>query len=928
MNIVHPFPRGFVIFRGQSEPALPDGWRTVPLSASGWSFGHDPVESPELVPVGDGDGWVLTHGLCLYAGPDDRELSPARRLAEAAAAGEPAFLDQLDLLGGRHVVLLGNAEGFSLYQDATGMRSVYFSPEASLVGSHVHLLNGLVPHRRRTPAQGLRGFIRAWDRTPYAGIHGMLPNHRLSVPRFMVERFFPRAVNANSHRSLEDRIAKFRRLWERQWASLSQHGFDTVMSVTGGNDSRTSLALLADHADSFKTFTYTAPPEVESEWADSVRLDEKIVRDITACISLDHRFLVTPPGRQLDDPELQALVSRNTVGRHGTWLLPYYLEHLAGESVIHVRGNTYGVYKAPWGARADNNTIASVQRLYMALTRQDQGHEAQESRNKAFQEGFRRWGYNGPLYGYHRFELLYWEIRLGRWACEIYNETDVAFASFDPTNVRAMLEIALSFTIPEKKSSLFQAELVNAAYPLLNFPGKNTPENLYEQTRGAVLEATALHANETAMILDSSMDISHDGTSLETISTEDHELYIPSSKFSVRTVSSRTFASAPSAGMLTFTIDTDYAKLEARGTWHYQVTVDGVPGARWDGAVRRRPVHVTVENLNPGTRVAVQAVALRDRTGMASWENATRARITDGVFTAQEAAGPVTVSTDVPGSGLESTPEVLRCHVDRLHELTSAHFSGDLPRRVDVITEFCVIPMLVVPREGATASVTLCNGPVDLESSGGQPVFQRVSWWDRISHHQIHVCDPATVGDSAVPVAWGQYSPEYWAIPDMSRAVIAISSVLGCGHGTERIYFGSSAGGFMALALAVRDAHSHAVLNNAQFDWNTWHSSAVERLRTGRLRSMSLDTLRSREPERVDVLAGLARAENPPTITYLVNDAVAFERETALVQFETFLSENPRLAGSLSCERYHDHTAGSAPLGPVETISLLADSPH
>lgn len=966
-----PFPRGFVIHRDLDLNELPTGWVNLPLGSLGWSFSHDPGQATELIRASNTDHWILVHGLCLYAGEDERDLSSGQRLIEALTVGRESFLDLLDVLGGRHIVLAGDSSSFALYQDATGMRSVYFSAEAELVASHAHLVNEIQEHAARTPDQGCNGFLKSWDRTPWLGISGLLPNHELSVPEFSVTRFFPRGENAYRLWTMADRVTAYLALFKNEWRQFEKRGFDPVLSITGGNDSRTNLALLSERAEGVRTFTYAASKDIKSAWADSTRLDRQIVEEIKDCIPLDHRFFEVRASDRKSDQIPRDILARNTLGNHGSWLLPYYLSNFPEENVIHIRGNTYGVYKAPWHAAEDNNHIAGLRTLHRMLTRGDRGHEAPESREAHFMDGVRRWQYDGDIFGYHRNELLYWEMRLGRWASEIYNETDLAFPTFDPTNVRRMLEIALSFTLEEKRDKVFQSEVVNAAYPLLNFPGKNQPENLYEQTRDLLrstprtagtsdtelrvlpsaqkpgaygsndqmmpatgntpdtgperITASKRYPEERDLPLRPGMSLLRNGQFVESVTVESPELYLPSTHFTSGTMSARVFEPPGAGGSLTFTVESDYAKHAARDSWHYAISVDGSVRARWDGALRRRPVHVTVENITAETTVEVSAVALRDRTGMLSWEKATRARVSNAVFTKHNLPGPVSVSTDVSGSTVESTPEVFRVSVDDLDLLNADGFIPEVPRRIDVVTSHCLIPLLVVRRSSADRTTIWCNGPVDLAQSNHAPVFQRSSWWPKLAHHQIFVCDPATVGTTAVPVAWGQFSPEYWSIPDMSRAVSAISTALGVADGERRQYFGSSAGGFIALALASMDPSARALLNNAQFDWTSWFPTPVNTVQSGRLRNVSLEKLRTQAPERVDALNQWASRAEPPQLRYLVNTAARHDHEVSLSYVENLLTNRPDLTDRIRCERYHDETTGSAPLDQTRIIALLSE---
>lgn len=657
MVALHPYPRGFVIFRRDSSPTLPEGWPTVSLGDSEWNFAHDHLEAPELVTIGDGDRWVLVHGLCLYAGDDERDMTPAHRLAEAAATDESSFLDLLDVLGGRHVVLLGTADGYSLYQDATGMRSVYFSPEAELVGSHAHLLNNLQKHRLRSEREGQQAFIRSWDRTPYVGIHALLPNHSLSVPGMRINRFFPRISNRYLGHSVEERVAEYLKLWERQWQELTKVDSQLFLSVTGGQDSRTTIALLGSRVSDLKTFTYAANKELRTVQAKSLRLDTKIVKQITTIIPMDHRVFRRSPKDSHRIEPYASLLELNTLRGHGSWLIPHYVQLAQDEPSIHIRGNTYGLYKAHWREKFSNGSPEEVELWFLDQTQADSHYEPDRDRVAHIRNGIRQWGYDENLHEYLISDLLYWEIRLGRWASEIYNETDIAFNSLDFTNTRRLLELALSFTIDEKSSGYFQSELVNATSPVLNFPGKNDVRNIYEQYRDSEISRSnespePLHPTESFHPLEPTAILHLENGSSRKINIQSGELWIPAEHFIPGHAVTRSFVPTNFSGDLTFTVNNSYSNHLALDTWLFEVLVNGEPKFRWDGAARHRPVHISVNNLQPGTCVSIREVALRDQRGKLSWERASHATVTSGIAHSTPVVGDVTVVADIIGQAI------------------------------------------------------------------------------------------------------------------------------------------------------------------------------------------------------------------------------------------------------------------------------------
>src|SRR5699024_10364987 len=94
-----------------------------------------------------------------------------------------------------------------------------------------------------------------------------------------------------------------------------------------------------------------------------------------------------------------------------------------------------------------------------------------------------RLNYGEKLFDYHILDLFDWEDRMAGWHSEVLNETDAAFDTLLPFNMRAIIDISLSFPVSERRSDYMFKELVNRNHPILNFYGRNEKTNLYEQQR-------------------------------------------------------------------------------------------------------------------------------------------------------------------------------------------------------------------------------------------------------------------------------------------------------------------------------------------------------------------------------------------------------------------------------------------------------------
>lgn len=410
--------------------------------------------------------------------------------------------------------------------------------------------------------------------------------------------------------------------------------------------------------------------------------------------------------------------------------------------------------------------------------------------------------------------------------------------------------------------------------------------------------------------------------------TDSTELVLPTDDFVTGTVAGRSLGMTESAGSLSFTVTTKYAHSAAVRTWVYRVSVDGVVLARWDGGGDDRPVKVRIEGLDTGSEVVLEVAALKTRAGYHSWSKATRAHVKDLHFEEgpKPPAGALSVVIDPRDEYYDphTSHGVHRCDISAIPTLVDDELVPDAPRQLAVTTDHGVLPLLVVRRPGATGVVVLSNGAVDLQRSAGAPVFQRSSWWQHIDAHQIYACDPGTVGPGALSLSWGQLSEDYWAVPDLAKAVQALSSVLGVSDPRDRLYFGSSAGGFLSLGMAAHDAGSRVLVNNAQFDWTRWMAGAVNRLRAARFGNALPADLRSRYPHRTDVLNLLGDTRGgPSSVNYLVNLGSRHDRAVDAARARRFLAENHEYADRFRIIGYRDDLAGHNPLSQDQTLAWI-----
>lgn len=278
---------------------------------------------------------------------------------------------------------------------------------------------------------------------------------------------------------------------------------------------------------------------------------------------------------------------------------------------------------------------------------------------------------------------------------------------------------------------------------------------------------------------------------------------------------------------------------------------------------------------------------------------------------------------DSSTSRADRHPIPVRVHLDDFPDVDRGLFAPERPLRIDVTDGSAVVPLLVIPRTGAEHLIVLCNGAVDLQKSDGQPIFQRSSWWKRISSHQIFVCDPGTVGDEALSLNWFQAPEREWPVALAARAINNIAEALGVPGARQRTYFGSSAGGFTAIQLQAYAPLARSIVNNAQFDWTRWYAPAVKSVLKARYPGKNAAQIRGTWPRRANALYSFLVRQSAPHVDYWYNAASAYDREVQLPILQAFIAEYPRAGKNIRIHAYHDFDAGHNPMSADRTLELL-----
>ncbi|WP_114558988.1 hypothetical protein [Desertihabitans aurantiacus] len=382
----------------------------------------------------------------------------AEHLVRARARGREAYARELDEVVGRYVVLDRGPEGTTLQTDAAAMRSCYHDATASVLASHSRLAAETVgdPRPSRFPVDWLRrtrALTYPGRYTDFAGIHLLTPSTELRLEDARISRTGPLPVTELVSASL---AAK--RLLPRlqDQLTLLAEGAPPLISLTGGLDSRTTLALSRPIADRAEYFTFVRPYLGEAD--DSVA-DLRTARELAATFGL-HHTTVPVEGPLVPGP-LASVMGRNIARQHGRSVSAAYREVLPPDRV-HVRSNLYEVGRAVYLRRGYTGELTPQ---VMAETLVARGSEPPEP---AVVEAFEEWvdatSFAAPE-GVDAYDMFYWEHRMAAWLNSHLTESDIAHDTHILVNSRAIFRHLLSVSQGQRRWGKVFDHLVRLSWP-------------------------------------------------------------------------------------------------------------------------------------------------------------------------------------------------------------------------------------------------------------------------------------------------------------------------------------------------------------------------------------------------------------------------------------------------------------------------------
>ena len=390
------------------------------------------------------------------------------------------FHEELEYLNGRFVLIFVKDNRVIVSTDAGGLKPVFYSKQTELVSSHEFIIKTINQKHFKLPIEineeYRRGFL---DQTSFKKIYKLSPNNEIELNDFKTKRIFP--LSNNGEAKTEDIISEMSPYIDEinNWL---HHQDNKRFSLTGGIDSRISLALAKPIIEELKFFTYLKPlNHIQNEKRrDIYSKDEKIVQDLAENLRIEHEFFTINKEKKDRNyyKKLRQVVSSN----HSYALSKYFQDNIRYKNGLHIKSTIQSIAKASFEKELyesnDFNTLVNGSKRWAKkeLIRGEDGLSLIDS----VSEFMKRTDLTlNNIYDYHILDILFMESRLGNFQSIITQETDNTLEVFNYFNSRKLISLLLQPNLEERQSEQLSSAVINHFWPMLNFFGVNEETNLY-----------------------------------------------------------------------------------------------------------------------------------------------------------------------------------------------------------------------------------------------------------------------------------------------------------------------------------------------------------------------------------------------------------------------------------------------------------------
>lgn len=407
--------------------------------------------------------------------------------ADAFEVSKTNFFSELSKITGVFIIIVIDGTNVFAVQDSTGIMPLFYTEnnENIYFSSHCQLIADICefnmdPEMERLVNSkfyliGIRHLPGL--KSPFKQVKTLTANTYLESFPFKIQRFFPtKQVTAKLDNSLDIICDVLRNSMK-----LISEKFNASISLTGGTDSKMTLAAAKDFYKDFKYFSFISTAAEEKDALAAHKICEQL--------ELEHTIYKVPEiNEDIDDFELIVEIINHNAGyikkhkdeelRKIVFLYQQNKIEMEVKSHISEIGRAFyykklGKSKMPYPLKPRHMSNLYKRNMFNRRTL--------KFMDDAFQEFIQITGFGENFNGrYDESDMFYWEHRMSQWASLVKQDFDISHDTTIIYNNRNLLDMFMNYDLldritdkPQKEIIMFLNEKLNA----LNISNDNAMKN-------------------------------------------------------------------------------------------------------------------------------------------------------------------------------------------------------------------------------------------------------------------------------------------------------------------------------------------------------------------------------------------------------------------------------------------------------------------
>ncbi|MED3689587.1 asparagine synthase-related protein [Peribacillus butanolivorans] len=415
---------------------------------------------------------------------------------QAYRQSKETFFDKISEFTGVHLIVIWDNVNLIAVQDCAGMKSCYFgrmdgnmyiTSYPQLVADICDLkVDPFVEKLTKSYSYNIGNKHLPGNLTPFKELKRLGGNTYVEfVNEFKVKRFYP--VKPHDEIKSKDQfnsgIEKITDILHRNIELATMKWKRPAISLSGGMDSKTTLASANGLYDRFTYFSFHSKPQEI--------VDANAAHKICEEIGLEHTIYPIPDSN--DDVEdfdiLKMIIDHNTSYFKNT------ADHEIRKMIFLYRLNTYDVELKSWASEIGRCSLERRYGIKMPSVLTPRHYSIFQTRfifaplllrktENYYKKFLYEVGLDQSHFNFEQTDLYHWEVRLGAWGTSVVSSFDFCHNVTMPFNNRKLIELILSFPHDNRRDGLVQDSAIkysNSKIHNMNLTVKNDYSKKHRQ---------------------------------------------------------------------------------------------------------------------------------------------------------------------------------------------------------------------------------------------------------------------------------------------------------------------------------------------------------------------------------------------------------------------------------------------------------------